>query len=369
MRRRRLQFILAIQLILLLAHAVVFETWAWFWESPDPGGVSKAAIAFALLSVSFVGASLLAFRYYNVVVRVLYTAAAAWLGVLNFCFFAALGCWIVEMGARMAGFPLPPRKLAAAMFGAAIVAALCGIANSFWLRVRRLNLRLPHLPRSWHGRVAALVSDTHLGPVRGVGFSRRIVSLLNRHKPDVVFLTGDFYDGTAADVDRFAEPLAKLAAPLGAYFVTGNHEEFRDPRPYVDALSRAGVRVLENEKVDLDGLQLVGISYREMATSDGFAAALRGTGLNSLTASILLIHAPNRLWEAEQAGVSLQLSGHTHKGQCFPWTHLVARIYGKFAYGFHRLGNLQVYTTSGAGTWGPPARLGSSPEIVLFRFI
>ncbi len=369
MRRRRLQFIFTVQLILFLAHGIVYKTWTSFWGGTDPGGVSKLAIVFALLSVSFVGASLLAFRYYNIFVRALYTAAAAWLGFLNFCFLASLACWIVYAGVRVAGFPLTSRRLAAVIFGVAIVTATVGMANSFWLRVRRLNVRLPNLPRSWHGRVAALVSDTHLGPVRGTGFSGRIVSLLNRYKPDVVFLTGDFYDGTAADVNLFAKPLAGLTAPLGAYFVTGNHEEFTNPRQYIDALSHAGVRVLDNETVTVDGLQILGIAFHELATPGHFRAALSHAGLDRTNPSVLLTHAPNRLREAEQAGVTFQLSGHTHKGQFFPWTRVVTRIYGKFAYGLHTLGNLQVYTTSGAGTWGPPIRLGSNPEIVLLRFI
>lgn len=369
MRRRRLNFIVSIQLILFLAHATVFEAWTFFWGPAHPSGISKLAIVFGLLSVSFVGASLLAFRYYNIFVRVLYTVAAVWLGVLNFCFLASLACWIAYTVVRIAHIEWPRRDLAAAMFGIAIAASICGIANSFFLRVRRLDIALPNLPGAWRGRVAALVSDTHLGPVRGEGFSRHIVSFINRLNPDIVFLTGDFYDGTAADVTRFATPLADLKAPLGVYFVTGNHEEFTNPRQYTDALSEARVRVLHTEKVDVEGLQIVGLPYHEMATSERFRAALHSTGLKASTPSVLLIHAPNRLWEAEQAGISLQLSGHTHRGQFFPWTLFVLRIYGKFAYGLQKLGNLQVYTTCGAGTWGPPLRLGSNPEIVLLRFI
>ena len=369
MRRRRLNFILSVQLVLFLAHGVVFATWISFWGPTGPGGISKLALIFAFLSVSFVGASLLAFRYYNILVRALYTVAAAWLGILNFCFLASLACWIVYAGVRLAGLRWPSRDLAAVLFGFAFLTAAYGIANSLFLRVRRLDVTLPNLPPAWRGRVAALVSDAHLGPVRGAGFSRRVVSMLNRLQPDVVFLTGDFYDGTAADLVGFASPLADLTAPLGAYFVTGNHEEFTIAQKYVEALTKAGVRVLHMEKVNVDGLQIIGIPYHEMATSDRFRAALRSTGLDPAAPSVLLIHAPNRLWEAEQAGISFQLSGHTHKGQFFPWTRVVRRMYGKFAYGLQKLDNMQVYTTSGAGTWGPPVRLGSDPEIVLFRFV
>jgi predicted MPP superfamily phosphohydrolase len=368
-RRARLNFILTVQLILFLAHAVVFATWTSLAGPARPGGVSKLAVAFGLLSVSFVGSSLLAFRYHNIFVRAVYTLAAIWLGVLNFLFLGSLASWIVYGAVRAARINWPARDVVGVLFAIAIAASLYGIANSFWLRVRRIDIALPNLPSAWRGRSAALVSDTHLGPVRAEGFSKQVVSRLNQLNPDVVFLTGDFYDGTAADVGACARPLANLRAPFGAFFVTGNHEEFTTPRQYVDALSRVGVRVLDKEKVDVEGLQIVGIPYHQMSQPEDFRAALRGTAIDPGRTSILLIHAPNRLWEAEQAGVSLQLSGHTHQGQFFPWTLAVKRIYKQFAYGLQTLGNMQVYTSCGAGTWGPPVRLGSDPEIVLFRFI
>ncbi len=368
MRRRRLNFILIAQSILLLAHAFVYETWTSFWRAPDPPGVSILAVAFAVLSVSFVTASFLAFRYDNIFVRAAYTAAATWLGLVNFCFLASLLCWLAYAGVRLARAPVAPRQLATIFFGIAIAAGLYGTANSYWLRVKQVHVKLPNLPDAWRGRVAALVSDTHLGPIRTDRFSRHIVTVLNRHRPDVVFLAGDLYDGTAANVKLFAKPLADLIAPLGAYFVTGNHEEFSDPSQYIDALASASVRALQNEKVTIDGLQIVGVHYHELSTPERFGAALRQADLDRSLPSILLAHAPNRLWESERAGVTFQLCGHTHAGQFFPWTLAVLRIYGKFAYGLQQLGDMTVYTSSGAGTWGPPARLGTNPEVVLFHF-
>jgi len=368
-RRTRLNFILTIQVILFLAHAVVFGTWVSLAGAAPLGSISKLAIVFALLSVSFVGSSLLAFRYYNIFVRALYTLAGIWLGLLNFLFLGSLASWIVYDVARIGRINWLSRSIAGSIFGIAILTGLYGTANAFWLRVRRIEVTLPNLPAAWRGRTAALVSDTHLGPVRGAGFTKKIVARLNQLNPDVVFITGDFYDGTAADVAACAAPLSNLTARFGAFFVTGNHEEFTNADQYMSALSRAGVRVLQSEKVDVEGLQIIGMPYHEMAQPDRFAATLDKIGVNRASASILLIHAPNRLWEAERAGISLQLSGHTHRGQFFPWTLAVKRIYKQFGYGLQRLGSLQVYTTSGAGTWGPPVRLGSDPEIVLFHFV
>jgi uncharacterized protein len=227
---------------------------------------------------------------------------------------------------------------------------------------------LANLPKEWRGRKAALISDVHLGHVRNRGFLRRMIAKISREKPDVVFIAGDLYDGTAIDAHQSAAPLSGLTAPHGVYFVAGNHEQFGDDSKYLNAIESAGVRVLRNEKVELEGLQLVGVPYRNATQSGHLASALQNLNLDRDRASILLIHAPDHPEVAEAAGVSLQLSGHTHLGQFIPWSWMARRMYRRFVYGLSRLGKLQVFTSSGAGTWGPPLRLGSNPEIVVLQF-
>jgi predicted MPP superfamily phosphohydrolase len=195
-----------------------------------------------------------------------------------------------------------------------------------------------------------------------------MVRKILREQPDAIFIAGDLYDGTAIDAQRAAEPLNRLTAPHGVYFVAGNHEQFGDDSKYLRAIAGAGVRVLSNEKVEADGLQIVGVPYRS-ATQDGhLASALDRVQLDRDRASILLMHAPDYPEIAEAAGISLQLSGHTHLGQFIPWSWMARRIYRQFVYGLSRIGKMQVFTSSGAGTWGPPLRLGSNPEIVMLEF-
>jgi predicted MPP superfamily phosphohydrolase len=297
-----------------------------------------------------------------------YTLSAVWLGILNFFFLAACLCWAILAVSRLFGSHPDRRTLALVLFGVALAASFYGIINAAWTRVKRITVKLPNLPESWRGRVAALVSDTHLGHVRSLGFMRRIVAMLTRLKPDIVFIAGDMYDGTAVHADKLAAPWASFSAPLGAYFVTGNHEEFTDPSQYLNAVRRSGVHILNNEKVMVDGMQIVGVHFRDSANDDRFRSVLRQAAIDRDHASILLTHAPDRLKITEEEGISLQLSGHTHGGQFIPFTWITNRIYGKFVYGLQRLGNLMVYTSYGAGTWGPPLRLGTSPEIVLIQF-
>jgi uncharacterized protein len=361
-------FVAVIQSILFLAHWFVYETWASFWRVPDPSGISTLQAVLILLSVSFVAASLLAFRYSHLAVRLVYRTAAVWLGVLNFCFLAACCCWIVYPVARLSRLQWGRPAIASTLFGLAILASIYGIINGSWIRVKRITVKLPHVPQSWRGQVAALVTDTHLGHVRADGFMRRIVTLVQRLGPDVVFITGDLYDGAKADLDRLVAPWKELSTPFGAYFVTGNHEEFSDPAKYIQAVSRAGICVLNNQKVTIDGLQIIGVHYRDSGNPERLRSILRRAALDRGRASILLAHAPHGLPIAEEEGISLQLSGHTHGGQLFPYTWIASRLYGQYACGLKQFGNMTVYTSSGAGTWGPPMRVGTQPEIVLIRF-
>ena len=371
MRRRIIIFIAIAQTVLFLGHWLLYQTWIYFWNLPKAVGhapLLALRIALAALSISFVSASLLAFRSHNFFARTFYTVAAAWLGILNYLFFAAIFCWIAFGATRLAGLHLAPSYIAFALFGVALAIGVYGIANAAATRVTRVNVTLPNLPDSWRGRVAALVSDTHLGHVRGERFLRRIVQKIARLSPDVVFITGDLYDGTPCDQQRLAKPLAELHPPLGTYFVTGNHEEFFDPLKYIDAVKAAGVRVLENEKIILDGLQLIGVFNADSTHAEHFRSVLRRAAIDRNRSSVLLLHAPDRLAVAEEEGISLQLSGHTHGGQFIPWTWITSRIYGPYVHGLQHFRALTIFTTWGAGTWGPPLRVGTNPEIVLIKF-
>jgi len=361
-------FVGTVQLILFLGHLFVYETWRYFSPSSDPATITFVRIAFLLLSIIFVAASLLAARYYNAFVRLFYTIASIWLGTLNFLFMAAILCWLVYAGFSLSGLHVEMSALLSGLFGGALLVSLYGIANASWIRVARVNVRLPSLPESWRGRVAAMVSDTHLGHVRGYTFISRIVAMVRQLRPDIVFIAGDLYDGTKVEPKHLAAPWMNVSPPLGKFFVTGNHEEFSHPNQYIEALQHCGIRALVNEKVIVDGLQLVGVTYSTLTHPQRLQSVLCGAALQPGTASILLAHAPHHLSIAQKMGVSLQLSGHTHRGQVFPFTWITSRIFRQYTYGLNRHGALTVYTSSGAGTWGPPMRVGSTPEIVLIRF-
>lgn len=362
--------IVLIQSILFLGHWLIYHTVNAFWSLGPSVSQRLAAILF-ILSVSFILVSLLTFRFSNGLVGFLYKLTAIWLGILNFVVWASCLCWLVLLGVHLAA----PNAEAAArpwiavvLFGAALGTAAWGIGNALVIRERHVRLTLPGLPASWRGRRALVLSDLHLGNVNGTSFAGRIAKTVQRLNPEIVFIAGDLYDGTRVDPAKLASPLFELSPPLGIYFAGGNHEEFGDAAGYSAALRRGGIHVLHNEMTEVDGVRIIGVPYADTTYPLRYRAFLDSLGLDRRAPSILLNHIPSRLPIAEQAGVSLQLSGHTHGGQIVPFTWFTRRAFGPFTYGLQKFGQLQVLISSGAGTWGPPMRVGSAPEVVLITF-
>lgn len=368
MNRRIAGFVAAIQTLLFAGHWFVYETWMRFSPPATAAQTRTLQIALALLSVSFVASSMLAFRYRNYFVRAFYTLSAMWIGTLNFLAMAACACWIAWFGALAFHLPVNRAAIGAVCFAVAVLASLYGIANAWWVRVKRISVRLPGLPDTWRGRTAALVTDVHLGHVRGRGFMARVISLLRRQNPDIVFISGDLFDGGRADAEQMTAPWRDFSPALGTFFVTGNHEGFSNQAVFLDAVRKAGIRALESELVEVDGLQVVGVNYSDSTNPERYRAVLEDLDVDRDRASVLLLHVPHGLPIAREFGISLQLSGHTHGGQLFPFTWFTQRVFGAFTYGLRKFGEMIVYTSCGAGTWGPPLRVGTQPEIVLIHF-
>jgi predicted MPP superfamily phosphohydrolase len=351
----------------------MYRTWIDFWRPMTPPAVHALQIGFAALSFIFVSASVLSFRSFNPAVRLFYRVAAVWLGLANFLFIGAWIAWLADLAlrftvsttTRIADRPY----IAGTLLLLSIATAIYGLVNARAIRVQRVTVELPNLPQNWRGRQALLVSDVHLGHVNQIGFARRIAAMARELNPATILLAGDLFDGSKVDPHRWVAPLLELKPPLGIFFAGGNHEEFGGAAHFEEALRAGGIRVLHNECADVDGLRVAGVPYGNSTFPPQMGTFLEGLRLKRGPASILLNHVPNRLLLAEHAGISLQLSGHTHGGgQIFPFNFITRRAFGKFTYGLQRFGEMQVYTSSGVGTWGPPMRVGTSPEIVLLTF-
>jgi hypothetical protein len=363
--------LVVVQGILFSAHLFIVHTWIAFFPDLTPVASHALRIAVLALSFGFVLSALLNFRHSNWFVSAFYTLACVWLGFANYLFLAACLTWPLWYLARISGaggHPLVRPLLAGSLAAIGVLTAVYALINARNIRERRIKVKLPGLPEQWRGRRAVMMSDLHLGNINRAGFCRKVVAMVARHNPDVVFIPGDLYDGSTAKLDSLIAPLKELKPRFGIFFSTGNHEEFHDPGDYLAAIRRAGIRVLANERETIDGLHVLGITYHESTFPLRVRTTLENLSPGAGEPSILLNHAPVRMPIVEQAGIALQLSGHTHGGQFFPYTWLTRRIFGPFTHGLNRLGRLQVYTSTGAGTWGPPIRLGAAPEIVVIEF-
>ncbi|MGV9822550.1 metallophosphoesterase [Nocardia xishanensis] len=232
-------------------------------------------------------------------------------------------------------------------------------------QVKRLTVPLAKLPRSAHGFRIAVVSDVHLGPILGRGFAERVVRTINDTQPDLIAVVGDLVDGSVDDLRPAMEPLSRLRARHGAYFVTGNHEYFSGAEEWIEHVQDLGLRLLANDRTELPGFDLAGVNDvqgERVGQGPDFGKALGDR--DPARTAVLLAHQPIQIHDAVTHGVDLQLSGHTHGGQLWPG-NLVAALANPTVAGLERYGDTQLYVTRGAGAWGPPVRVGAPSDITV----
>ncbi|MBE7366871.1 metallophosphoesterase [Ramlibacter pallidus] len=254
------------------------------------------------------------------------------------------------------------------------LAALASTAIGFFnarrtAAVRRVRIPLAGLDPRLEGLRIVQISDIHVGPTIKHGYLQKIVDRVNALQPDIVAVTGDLVDGSVPELREHVAPLAQLRARHGVYFVTGNHEYYAGVHAWVQEVQRLGLRVLHNEHVVLRHgdapLVLAGVTdftggHFDAGHRSDPEAALRGAPAGA--ARVLLAHQPRSAAAAAAAGFDLQVSGHTHGGQFFPWSFFVP-LQQPYTAGLHQLGRLKVYVSRGTGYWGPPKRFGAPSEI------
>ncbi len=246
-----------------------------------------------------------------------------------------------------------------------------GIWNAVHKRVREVEIPLKGLK---HEMTAVQLSDIHIGHFWGVKTLRNIVDKTNALHPDVVFITGDLFDGRIRLNSKNLEPLKKIDAPV--YFVEGNHDGYSGAREIKKMLRDIDINVLENEVTHFSELQIIGLNHMRaddesmnMHTSSGkpsIKSVLNDLNIFSEQPTILLHHSPDGIEYANEHGVDLYLAGHTHAGQLFPMNFIVPLFY-KYNKGLYKWNNTQIYVSQGTGAFGPPMRVGTISEITLLK--
>lgn len=308
----------------------------------------------------------------------------AWVGLLAMGFFSSLLVLtvlrdLVLMVFFLVGSPGPDIVRGTA-FGVPLLAfavTLIGFINARRVaKVVTVEVPIKDLPAALEGYSIVQISDVHVGPTIKRGYLNAIVTKVNALDADAIAITGDLVDGSVRRLSLHTEPLSRLSARDGAFFVTGNHEYYSGAEEWIAEMRRLGVRVLMNEHVLCErggeSLMIAGVTdftahhFHESHRSDPHAAVAGAP--DRVRVKILLAHQPRSAPAAAAAGFDLQLSGHTHGGQFFPW-NLFVPLQQPFTAGLNRLSKLWVYTSRGTGYWGPPKRFGAPSEITRVRLI
>jgi predicted MPP superfamily phosphohydrolase len=290
------------------------------------------------------------------------------LALLDLVRMLDMGFRFLPEGWRTWGGPTGGRVYVAAM-AVAILLVIAGAVNSRLFHVRSLSLTLPKKQAMRDSLRVVMVSDVHLGSMIPPSRFLAKVELMNRQNPDVVLIAGDLFD---EDVVRLKEEevvasLRSIKSRYGTFVVLGNHDYYGGVEHSIHLMERGGLKLLRDEGVKVaDAFYLIGRDDREAGRFGRMRKSLETMQMNpgSNLPVILLDHEPFHLEQAEQAGVDLQLSGHTHHGQIWPFNLMTKAIYD-ISWGYGRRGHTQYYVSCGVGTWGPPVRLGNRPEIVV----
>ncbi|PXW17477.1 metallophosphoesterase [Paraburkholderia caballeronis] len=380
----RLSFLVRFIIVGVLLH--VYVGFRLIPDLPVPAAGKWIAVLWLVLSCIVIPPGMLA----RMIERQPLGDRIAWSGLLAMGFFSSLLMLTVlrdvVLASMMTVDAIWPRAIdltdarvgsAAAVVVLAVLSSVVGFVNAR-RRARILSVDVPiaGLPAALEGFTIAQISDVHVGPTIKSNYVDAIVDAVNQLDADVVAITGDVVDGSVAQLARHTAPLGRLRARHGVYLVTGNHEYYSGADAWIAEFRRIGLTVLMNEHVVIGHgdaqLVLAGVTdytagHFDPAHRSDPAAALDGAPRDVAT-RVLLAHQPRTAHAAADAGFTLQLSGHTHGGQIFPWNFLV-RLQQPFTAGLAKLGGLWVYTSRGTGYWGPPKRLGAPSEITKLRLV
>ncbi|OPX59421.1 MAG: phosphodiesterase YaeI [Methanobacterium sp. PtaB.Bin024] len=290
----------------------------------------------------------------NNITRIFYTVASAWMGISFYLLFFLIIYLVLSF------FITLPRETAGIIIAIlTIIISAYAIYNSYLLKINEIEIPLKGLKDDL---MAVHLSDIHIGSVRNSGYMERIVTETNKLNSDVIFITGDLVDGSARLHKHTFKAINRFNAPT--FFVTGNHETYEGLDEVFRVLGCTDLKILQNELVEFNRIQVIGVDYS--FERDHLKKTLSQLKIDEDKPSILLYHLPRELKDANEAGIDLQLSGHTHNGQMIPFNVLVKLMF-PYLTGLYEYKGTQLYVSQGTGTWGPPMRLGSRCEITLIR--
>jgi predicted MPP superfamily phosphohydrolase len=335
---------------------------------------------FLFLMASYPVGRILEQFFRNSVTEYLVIIGAFYLAIMVYGFLFLIIIDVLRLGNHLFHFfpsvieknPLKSAEISTYIISAIIIIIVfVGHLNTLFPRIHTLDIRIQKPANGIEKLTVAVVSDVHLGTVIQANHLERIVNKINQINPDIVLLPGDIVDEDVAPVieQNMAEKIQKLNPRYGIYAITGNHEYFSGVEKAVAYLEKAGVRVLQDDFVKVaDAFYVIGRKDRMAERMTGGRKELKDImeGIDRSLPLIMMDHQPYELDKAKENGVDLQLSGHTHHGQLFPFNYVTRALY-ELSWGYLKKGATHYYVSCGVGTWGPPVRTSSRPEVVQIK--
>lgn len=299
---------------------------------------------------------------------VLYILAAGLTGVM---LYLVLSMLLTDLISLLIKFE--PRVFGIIVISLTVGISLYGIWNATNTRLSKIEIPI----RSLKNEIRLMhLSDIHLGHFRGKVYLQKIVNIAKEQEPDLVVISGDLFDGRIRMKLENISPLKDFKVPV--YFVEGNHDGYTGVRKIKDFLRKTGINVLENEIVHQDELQIIGLNHMKADNATpsvppnpsdmSIRSVLSELNIDKNSPTLLIHHSPDGMKYAHEAGVDLYLSGHTHAGQLFP-VNLVNDLLFRYNKGLHDYKGSKIYVSQGAGTFGPPMRVGTKSEVTLITLI
>lgn len=314
-------------------------------------------IPLLILTVLFPVASIIERSFSNGFIRAFYTISAIWIGMIFFLFFS-----LVIFEIFNAFIKIPKYEAGIFILIAAGIITFISIITALNISIQTIQIPMENLDKDY--KIVQL-SDVHIGTVHNSRYLKNIVADVNSIDPDFVVITGDLFDGSGKLVEYNISSLNDINADI--FFVTGNHERYIGLDEVFGLLNKTKIKIIRNQVIDYGGIQIVGVDDGENEfTKEN--PVLKGLEISKSMPSILLFHRPIGLEDANNAGIDLQLSGHTHRGQMFPFTIFVKLFYPK-DHGLYKYKDLNLYVSQGTGTWGPPMRFLSRSEITVINLV
>jgi predicted MPP superfamily phosphohydrolase len=343
--------------------AWILSSWLFAWSSLGAKAISAAA--FLLLAVL----TIIVFKHTNKKDspwwRFLYQLVFGILGVGFIFLLVTLLAWLGYLILGLLEIPLSLDVLRPLILVLVAVLTLISIYQAREPKVKSYEVKINKLPDSWVDKKIVHLSDLHLGPIWREKFLKRVLKKVQSLAPEAIFISGDLFDGSQDDFSWLGNLLNEFQPPRGVYYSFGNHDLDLGSEKIHELLDPWSIEILENRLIQDSGLQIIGLNFQDKNNYLSPGEQLAKIPYQSDKPSILLYHEPKDPLAFKIAGIDLQLSGHTHGGQIFPFNLVAANLYDWRAHGLYQDGHYHLSVSSGVGTWGPPLRLGTRSEIVL----